>query len=44
VRDGHATTCEVRDVASSPSVKQIEIVDKTSRSGRNTKAPMKYSV
>jgi Protein of unknown function (DUF3716) len=42
VRDGHATTCEVRDKPSPPP-KQVEIVEKTSRSGRNIKAPAKYT-
>ena len=42
VRDGHATTCEVRDAPSLP-LKQVEIVEKTSCGGRQTKAPAKYT-
>jgi hypothetical protein len=42
VRDGHATTCEVQD-APSPPPKQVEIVEKTLRGGRQTKAPTKYT-
>ena len=41
VRDGHAITCEVRDTPSL-LLKQVEIVEKTSRGRRNTKALKKY--
>jgi hypothetical protein len=42
VRDSHATTCEVRDTLSL-LLKQVEIVEKTLHSKRQTKALAKYT-